>query len=171
MAEWKWHSRKTHYALSESPHKLCSQPVATHTTLSASCHTHYAFSQSPHTLRSQPVATHTHTHTHTTLSASRHTHYDLSKSPHTLRSPPTANQTASNGDDIDQGGVEETCTAATVQAVVGGLEWDLIKLQFVEGNKLSEHRVGQGRGDEPLFSVQALFGTGLVTLEKVTALS
>ena len=49
---------------------------------------------------------------------------------------------------------------------MGGLEWDLIKLQFIEGNKFAEHRVDPGREGEPLSSVEGLFGTGLVTLDR-----
>jgi hypothetical protein len=58
--------------------------------------------------------------------------------------------------------VEQTSIAATV----GGLEWDFIKLQFVEGNKLSECRVDPGRGGESLCSVEGVFGTGLVVLDR-----
>jgi len=46
-----------------------------------------------------------------------------------------------------------------------------MELQFVDGNKLSEHRLHPGRGAEPLCSVEGHFGTGLVTLDKVTAAS
>ena len=51
---------------------------------------------------------------------------------------------------------------------MGGLEWDLIKLQVIEGNKRTEHKLDPRRGGESSCPIEGLFGTGLVILDRAT---